>query len=136
MNIKSRKRILGIGAFLLFISSQYSLACSLPENGYITLTDKDVSIAIRWSKDLTVGQPFELQVLSCKGEQPFTGDVSASAIMPAHNHGMNYRPSFVLEKPGQYKGSGFLFHMFGVWRLRLSFVSDGQKYHFEHDVIL
>ncbi|MEO9275398.1 hypothetical protein ABFY09_11070 [Marinomonas sp. 5E14-1] len=131
-----KKHILNIVGLLLLISSQHSLACSLPEKGYITLADKDVSIAIQWSEDLTVGQPFELQILSCKGGQPFTGDISASAIMPTHNHGMNYRPSFVMEKPGQYKGAGFLFHMFGVWQLRLALVSDGQKYHFEHDVTL
>ena len=124
-------------AFLfIFLNSQALLACALPQEGYILLEDKGMKIAIHWPDDITVGHPFELDVMVCHNEKPFTGSVTATAIMPAHNHGMNYRPSFEMTQPGKYLGSGFLFHMFGIWRLQLNVFSDEQKYTFEHDITL
>jgi hypothetical protein len=125
-----------VGAFLAVMSSQYSLACALPQEDHIFLEDKGMKIAIQWPDNITVGHPFELHIIACHNEKPFTGNVAATAIMPAHNHGMNYRPSFEMTKPGKHIGSGFLFHMFGTWRLQLNFFSDERKYTFEHDIIL
>lgn len=40
------------------------------------------------------------------------------AIMPAHGHGMNYRPEVEDRGEGRYRITGMLFHMQGAWRLR------------------
>lgn len=40
------------------------------------------------------------------------------AIMPAHGHGMNYRPEIEDQGEGHYRITGLLFHMQGGWQLR------------------
>ena len=39
------------------------------------------------------------------------------ATMPAHRHGMNFRPTIVAIGPGLYRAEGMMFHMPGTWQL-------------------
>lgn len=38
------------------------------------------------------------------------------ARMPAHGHGLNYRPRITAAGPGRYRVEGILFHMPGPWQ--------------------
>ncbi len=38
--------------------------------------------------------------------------------MPAHRHGMNYKPTVISTLPGTYVAEGFLLHMPGDWRFK------------------
>lgn len=69
-------------------------------------------------KDLTVGAhvAIELAVCAADSAQPVESLV-VDADMPAHRHGMNYRPSIVALGGGRYRAEGLLFHMPGRWRL-------------------
>lgn len=40
------------------------------------------------------------------------------ADMPAHRHGMNYRPTVQMGEGGRFEAAGLLFHMPGRWRYR------------------
>lgn len=59
-------------------------------------------------------RPFSLQVRLC----PATAELLAvDATMPAHRHGMNYRPSLHPLGDGRWRVDGLLFHMAGAWEL-------------------
>lgn len=61
-------------------------------------------------------EPFALRVLVCPAEATL---LAVDATMPAHRHGMNYRPSLKPLGGGVWRVEGLLFHMRGAWELRL-----------------
>ena len=66
-----------------------------------------------------VGRHFALDIEVCSpppGSRPLLLRVDAD--MPAHKHGMNYRPSVTALEPGRYRAEGLMFHMPGTWRLQ------------------
>ena len=46
--------------------------------------------------------------------------------MPAHGHGMNYRPSIVSLGDGFYEVRGLMFHMPGSWQFKLDYSAEGE----------
>lgn len=62
---------------------------------------------------IQVGQPFALDIVVCPAPQALAVD----ADMPAHRHGMNYRPTVQSLGHGRYRAEGLLWHMPGRWRL-------------------
>jgi hypothetical protein len=69
---------------------------------------------------IPVGEMFGLEIALCRaggGAPPVLQRVDAE--MPAHKHGMNYRPSLVAVAPGRYRAEGLMFHMPGLWEMRL-----------------
>ncbi|MGL5362976.1 MAG: hypothetical protein ACRDBH_08855, partial [Bosea sp. (in: a-proteobacteria)] len=75
-----------------------------------------VSAALRFSPTpVKVGAPFVVGITVCApaGVERLVID----ARMPAHRHGMNYKPEITSKGPGVYEASGFLFHMPGKWEI-------------------
>lgn len=65
---------------------------------------------------IRVAEHFALLVRLC----PATAELLAvDATMPAHRHGMNYRPTLQALGDGRWRVEGLLFHMPGSWELRL-----------------
>jgi len=67
-----------------------------------------------------VGEPFAVLLAVCAtggGAPPER--IAVDAWMPAHGHGMNYRPTVTREAPGRFRAEGLLFHMPGRWDLRV-----------------
>jgi hypothetical protein len=58
------------------------------------------------------------------------------ADMPAHRHGMNYRPTLSLQPDGHFLAQGLLLHMPGRWRLRFEIEVDGRRHWLDHSVDL
>ena len=72
---------------------------------------------------VAVGRPFALDIAVCApmGAAPSAAPprlLRLDADMPAHRHGMNYRPGVTPLGGGRYRAEGLLFHMPGSWRLR------------------
>lgn len=63
---------------------------------------------------LAVGRHFELLGAVCGAARLLRVD----ADMPAHRHGMNYRPTVSTSDGGAFQARGLLLHMPGVWRFR------------------
>lgn len=64
--------------------------------------------------DLAVGQRFAVVVTGCTaGIAPLT---KVDARMPAHRHGMNYRPVLTRLDETLWRVDGLLLHMPGAWR--------------------
>ena len=66
---------------------------------------------------VAVGRAFALEAQVCaKGAAPPPTGLRVDARMPAHRHGMNYRPTVVAEGEGRFRAEGLLFHMPGQWQ--------------------
>lgn len=61
----------------------------------------------------------ELRVVDSKFRDAPPDDlqVAVDAVMPAHHHGMNVRPTIVKTSKGAWKITGMNFHMPGYWKL-------------------
>ena len=72
-----------------------------------------------------LGRHFDVDTVVCaEGGAPTLTHVDAT--MPAHRHGMNYRPTLTAKGNGRYVASGFLFHMPGLWQLHFD-VARGER---------
>lgn len=77
---------------------------------------------------IRIGQHFSVDVLVCASDgSPFAGDLSANAVMPAHNHGMNYKPTVTPGKDGAFRIDGLMFHMPGKWQFQFDLRQDGRS---------
>lgn len=92
-------------------------ACELP--GGARLESPSYTLAFRpVPEDIVVGAHFALEYAVCAkpGAAP-PGLVGVDARMPAHRHGMNYRPSVHALGDGRFRAEGLLLHMPGQWQL-------------------
>lgn len=83
---------------------------------------------------LVSGKPLvlDLQVCSTSG-QPAPARLVVDADMPAHKHGMNYRPTVRSLGEGRFEAQGLLLHMPGRWRFLFDLqVAGGPAVRLEH----
>lgn len=73
-------------------------------------------------EDIPLSQPFSMEIKFC--DDADIQSVSVDAIMPAHQHGMNYTPVIVDLGEGSFRVDGMLFHMLGVWEIQVGLVRD------------
>jgi hypothetical protein len=94
-------------------------ACPPESEGFTRLATPEAEIAYRWEpKEITVGQFFEAEVVACR--VPGAGRIDrivVDARMPAHGHGMNYRPKATPAGPDRFRFTGLMLHMAGAWQL-------------------
>jgi hypothetical protein len=111
-------------------------ACPTAEQGFRRLASPDAEVAYRWEPaELKVGQFFTAEVVTCRTpRQEPVGAIMIDATMPAHGHGMNYRPSAVRTAPGQYRFTGLMLHMPGTWTVTIDLLQDGKRTRLTHEV--
>ena len=56
------------------------------------------------------------------------------ADMPAHRHGMNYRPTLQWQEAGRFTAQGLMLHMPGRWRIRFEVEAQGRRQWLDHTV--
>ena len=56
------------------------------------------------------------------------------ADMPAHRHGMNYRPTLQWQEAGRFTAQGMMLHMPGRWRIRFEVETQGRRQWLDHTV--
>jgi hypothetical protein len=56
------------------------------------------------------------------------------ADMPAHRHGMNYRPTLQWQEAGRFTAQGLMLHMPGRWRIRFEVETQGRRQWLDHTV--
>jgi hypothetical protein len=78
---------------------------------------------------LRAGRMFAVEVVLCP---PGATLSQVDAEMPAHRHGMNYRPTVRALGDGRFRAEGLLLHMPGRWRF--SFELDGLRLSQDLDV--
>ncbi len=72
-----------------------------------------------------VGDPFVVEIRACTLDGSRIERLAIDATMPAHRHGMNYKPELVDLGNGRHEARGFLFHMPGTWQIALSVYAGG-----------
>ena len=70
------------------------------------------------------GTFFVLELVACDTEGRPANLTSVDAVMPAHGHGMNYKPVVTQTAQGRFQAEGMMFHMTGVWQFRFRVVND------------
>lgn len=122
---KSVRHAVYLSATVAFaaLSATTATACLIPE-GFARLASPEAEIAYRWQPErLKVGQFFEAEVIACRGPgQGETREVILDAQMPAHGHGMNYRPTVTALGVDRFRITGLMLHMPGKWRLTFDLV--------------
>jgi hypothetical protein len=73
---------------------------------------------------IAVGRHFAIEVQLCPADAVLS---RVDATMPAHRHGMNYRPSIQPLGDGRWRAEGLMFHMPGAWELRLDVQAAGRN---------
>jgi hypothetical protein len=112
-------------------------ACPVPE-GFMRLATPEAEIAYRWQPEpLKVGQFFAAEVITCRmpGTGP-VGEIVLDAQMPAHGHGMNYRPTASEVAPGRFRITGLMLHMPGRWRITFDLTQDERHTRLSREVDL
>ncbi len=103
--------------------------CPSEAQGFQRLNTTDAEIAYRWEPaELRVGQFFAAEVVACRapGQAPVTR-ILLEATMPAHGHGMNYRPAAEAAGEGRYRFTGLMLHMPGTWRVSFDLIQGASR---------
>lgn len=77
-----------------------------------------------------IGEPFAIDILVCTEQQPVVGNLKLDATMPAHKHGMNYRPEVQKVADKIFRGTGMFFHMPGQWQITIDLLSGDKALRF------
>jgi hypothetical protein len=112
-------------AVLALLAAAPAGACPLQPADGAALVGDGVQLAWRVADGQPIGvsQPFSLLIRLC----PAGAELRAvDATMPAHRHGMNYRPGVTALGGGLWRADGLLWHMRGGWELRWDLSLDGR----------
>lgn len=131
--------VLGIIAVLLaaILGNPSVSACEVPQ-GFARLGTPEAEIAYRWDpSELKVGRFFAAEVIACRAPgNEAVGRIALDAQMPAHGHGMNYRPAVQRTGPGSFRFTGMMLHMVGTWRLTFDIFQGDRRTRLTQDVTL
>lgn len=123
-----------IAALALLASATASAkACSVPD-GWTAMQVEGLqssTIALKLpSTPVKISEPFEIDIFVCADQQPEAGNMKLDATMPAHKHGMNYKPEIQQVANNIYRGSGMFFHMPGEWQISVELLSGDKAQRF------
>ena len=84
---------------------------------------------------IPMARHFALDVQLCdRGGVSGAQLTKADASMPAHKHGMNYRPTIKPLGNGRFRVDGMMFHMAGRWQLAFEVQAGKEITRLTHDV--
>jgi hypothetical protein len=103
----------------LLLASGGAFACEPPNlSGAARVESARHVVAFRLAPAaLPLNAPFTVEFTACAKDGAVPPTAKLDAWMPAHRHGMNYRPKLTVIAPGQFRAEGLLFHMPGRWEL-------------------
>jgi len=128
--------VLILAGLATFSLAAAAIACPAAELGFQRLKTADAEVAYRWEPaELKVGQFFAAEVVACRAPEP-VAEIAIDATMPAHGHGMNYRPAAVRAGAGHYRFTGLMLHMPGAWRVTFDLIQGAKRTRLTHEVNL
>ena len=80
-----------------------------------------------------VSAPFTLKVVVCDRQ---VSDLAFDALMPAHQHGMNFDAEVAKSGATEFTVSNVVFHMPGLWELQIEAVTDHNSHNYTAKVEL
>ena len=121
------------GIALLAATTANAAACTIPDGWTMMQVEQAQSSMIALKLPPTpvkIGELFSIDILVCADPQPGIGNIRLDAKMPAHKHGMNYKPEIKEMADNMYRGSGMFFHMPGEWQISVDLLIDGESRRF------
>ncbi len=125
---------LGVACLLMASSAQATPckpAASAPpsEPQWTQLAAPTVTLRYRFlPAPIAVSRALGIEVITCSRQGAAAPEhVRVDARMPAHGHGMNYRPKTTQLAAGHYRFDGFILHMPGQWQLIFDVMQAGQR---------
>lgn len=127
---------LALGSVLV---AEAALAC--PEGaGWQEMTaempDTGTAVIRLPDEKIPLNQPFGIEVSVCPINGAPVERFTLNAIMPAHQHGMNYQPIISQSADGNFVADGLVFHMPGIWRITVSGLVAGETHGYFLDLNL
>ena len=126
------RTVLGVGVAVLGLSGVAGAQACGEALGKGVARGESKSYVVAWRADpspIAVSRHFALDVVVCP--KPGAGPprtLAVDATMPAHRHGMNYRPTIAAAGEGRFRAEGLMFHMPGAWELAFDVAgSDGAE---------
>ena len=97
-------------------------ACRLPGAEDTVRRMRVPELEIAWrpvAGTIELGRPFSIEFVLCPRLTPAPpiDRITVDAWMPAHRHGMNYRPTLAGTPPAPLRADGLLLHMPGRWEI-------------------
>ena len=126
---------------LILLGSVHATAsdpCQLPAGWQpmTTTTEGAIRAAVApATTPIIVAKPFAIEFAVCSNDHSIE-QITVDAVMPAHNHGMNYRPEVSNNGNRRYSAKPMLFHMPGVWRINVVAHLEGKAHHMSLDMEL
>lgn len=120
----------------LFLVGPGALACPMPPSA-IPLASKasDAPPGYARMDRPPLSAPFTIEIAFCdlaEGAKALAFD----AIMPAHQHGMNFNVDVAEIADNRFDVLNVVFHMQGLWEIRIDVELDGQAYAYTAEVLL
>ncbi len=120
-------------AVFLMVSASCAWACDEAGTRLVPESDGVPDVFVVFG-DVPLSQPFSLQVTVC--DQAQINGLRVDAIMPAHQHGMNYTTDVTRMGDRAFAVDGMVFHMPGMWQLRVDVDYPDKSVRYTHDVTL
>ena len=110
--------LLALAALVAVARVQAACGDELPQRGLTRIEQGGFALAFApRPAPIEVGRHFSVDVVVCAlAAAPALALTGVDAEMPAHRHGMNYRPSIRRVADNRYAVDGLMFHMPGRWR--------------------
>ncbi len=134
MKPKLQFLLASLGAISFGFSSASIAACGEHFNSMVRQIIEAPNFTISYEPSvwpIPVGKHFAVRVQVCsKNSNDLVSGLKIDADMPAHKHGMNYKPSVSKQSDSVFLAQGLMFHMPGQWRMQFEFeasANPGQK---------
>ena len=87
-------------------------------------------------EQVPLNTPFQAIISICSQTETMPNKLAINAIMPAHKHGMNYKPTITRVDDRTYQINNLVFHMPGIWRLEVTAYTNATPHRFSHEMDL
>ena len=116
-----------LAATLFFVARSPAAAACEPALGATAQRVEGAHYVLAWrtAEPIRQGEFFALDVAVCARKGALPSTLRVDARMPAHQHGMNYRPTVAAAGEGRFAARGLMFHMPGAWELAFDVNPDG-----------
>lgn len=112
--------VTGLVVAFLFAAHAHAHACAPQSAVELKADDGALFKAYADIQLKALSIPFNVDLYFCGDGIENIERIKVDAVMPAHQHGMNYTPKVSRSKLGVYQVSGMFFHMPGMWELQIS----------------
>jgi hypothetical protein len=118
-----------IAALLLGLAAGPAWACAdTPPQAKLIQAAQFRLVVLPNPAPIPLNRPFALDIRLCDGRMAeFPQLTAVDARMPAHRHGMNYKPTLTKLDWGHYRVEGMLLHMPGAWEFTFDFTGADKR---------